>query len=245
MSNSLILAVDTSSPHSSYAITRDGETLASLSSDAYIPHSRTLFPNMQTLLRLANLEIKDLDAFAVATGPGSFTGLRVGLAAVKGLAETLGKPALGINTIDALALAAWISGRILVLIDAGRGEAYCGLREINIDGMISMIEEDCVGAISSVLDRQTKNLNGSLVIVGNGVLKFKDRLEELAKNTGTDLRIVNYISPNFKSWQLKVDKQETAIVIARHAHRLLIRGMSPEIHAYYIRPSDAEIKLYE
>ncbi len=248
MSNSLILAVDTSSPHASFAIIRDGKTLASLSSKAYIPHSRTFFVNISTLLNLANLEIKEIDAFAVATGPGSFTGLRVGLAAVKGLAYTLGKPAIGINSIDCHAVAAGVSGQVLVMLDAGRGEVYCGLREIDSDGLISKAEIDFVGTPDSVIAKLAGKLNDdSLVIVGDGAQKYRSDLEYLAISLGTQAQTVSHLNLNLKSWQIKVDDREVAIVLGCYANKLLLEGDHlegdhEEIHAYYIRPSDAEIK---
>lgn len=243
MSNSLILAVDTSSPSAGFAITREVETIASLSINTQAPHSRTFFSNIYTLLKLANLEINDIDAFAAVTGPGSFTGLRVGLAAVKGLSHALGKPSIGINSIDALALAAGMSGSILVLIDAGRDEVYCGLREVSGDQAIKMIDNDCVGTPSSVLDRHKKYLARDLIIVGDGTFMSRDELEGLAGKVGADLRIGKNFNTKLKAWQLKADRTELAIVVGRYAHELTMRGERREIHAYYIRQSDAEIKL--
>src|SRR5262245_41766867 len=99
-----ILAADTSSPLASLAIVRGDKILASLAGGAHLPHSKALFSNLSILLQLSGLELLEIDAFAVATGPGSFTGLRVGLASIKGLAHTLSKPAIGISSFDALAL---------------------------------------------------------------------------------------------------------------------------------------------
>ncbi|MCI0387178.1 MAG: tRNA (adenosine(37)-N6)-threonylcarbamoyltransferase complex dimerization subunit type 1 TsaB [Acidobacteria bacterium] len=241
---SLILAVDTSSHHASFAIARDEKLLASLSSEAYLPHSRTFFANISTLLQLANLEIKEIDAFAAATGPGSFTGLRVGLAAVKGLAHTLGKPSIGINSIDSYALSSGIAGLVLVMIEAGREEVYCGLREVSGDGKVKVIGQDRVGTPSSTLTRLITYINENpLVIVGDGALHYRTHLETAAANAGKELQKVGYLNLSNQSWQLKVVSEETAVTIARVAARMVKAGINSEIHAYYLRPSDAELKL--
>lgn len=241
---SLILAVDTSSHHASFAIARDEKLLASLSSEAFLPHSRTFFANISTLLQLANLEIKEIDAFAVATGPGSFTGLRVGLAAVKGLAHTLGKPSIGISSIDSYALSCGISGLVLVMIEAGRDEVYCGLREVSSEGVVKVIGQDRVGTPASTLNRLITYIQENpLVIVGDGAARYKTQLETAAANAGIELLNAGYLGLANKSWQLKVESVKTAVTIARVAARMLKAGIKAEIHAYYLRPSDAELKL--
>ncbi len=100
----VVLAADTSSACSGFALARGSELIASLQSQTSEPHSRTFFFQTSELLKRAGMKLNDVDVFAAATGPGSFTGLRVGLAAVKGFAHSMGKPAIGINSIDALAL---------------------------------------------------------------------------------------------------------------------------------------------
>ncbi len=241
MSNSLlILAADTSSPRSSFAIARDETILASLSSDSAIPHSRTFFGNIATLLKLANLKITEIEVFAAATGPGSFTGLRVGLAAIKGLAYAHGKQSIGIDSIDAVALSAGIAGKVMVMIEAGRGKVYCGLRDVGADGMVRAIEKDLVGSPQLIVGRETERSRGRpMVIVGDGALKYRTLFEEVA----TDFVTVSQVMTASQSWQLKLDNHETAVVIARHSARLLKRGIMPEPIPYYIRPSDAEIKI--
>src|SRR5207253_1846803 len=84
----LILAVDTSSPRLSLALARGATVISAIASESGTPHSQTLFVHLAALFDSAQLDPRHVDAFAVATGPGSFTGLRVGLAAVKGLAHT-------------------------------------------------------------------------------------------------------------------------------------------------------------
>lgn len=237
----LILAVDTSSPHASYAVACGEKLLATLSSEAIIPHSQTFFANLRELLKLANLETHQIDLFAAATGPGSFTGLRVGLAAVKGLAGTLKRPAIGINSIDLQALSAGVAGSVLVLIDAGRKEVYWGLRRVDVDGRIEVVGPDRVGRVSDLLDELEARLN-SAVIVGTGAVKFQKEIEELAESRGTRMLISQFLQSPIEGWQLLNPDTTLATTLARYVSRLKASDGKPEIHAYYVRLSDAEIK---
>jgi tRNA threonylcarbamoyladenosine biosynthesis protein TsaB len=239
----LILAADTSSSLASFAIVSGEKILASLSGGAHLQHSQTFFSNLSILLQLADIEITEIDAFAVVTGPGSFTGLRVGLAAIKGLAHTLSRPALGISSFDAVALGTGAAGPVLVMIDAGREEVYCGLREVASDGKIESLTEDSVGRPTLVLSRTVAGVKtGPLVIAGNGVVKFRNEIEIAACSVGADLLESRHLSLSAQSWQLKLEWSDTAVIIAKSAARMLKAGIISEIHPYYIRPSDAEIR---
>ncbi len=118
-----ILALDTTSEFASLALRHSNETLAEIrlhSSDGF---AQTIFQAITDILAKANLRLEQIDCFAAASGPGSFTGVRVGLAAVKGLAEALGKLAVGISNLRALSLFGTAPLRAVVL-DARRGEVY-------------------------------------------------------------------------------------------------------------------------
>jgi tRNA threonylcarbamoyladenosine biosynthesis protein TsaB len=235
-SGRIVLAADTSSPHAGFSITQGDRVLAALSSEADVPHSWTFFSNISILLRLANLEIGEIDAFAAVTGPGSFTGLRVGLAAIKGLSHTLGKPSVGVNSIDIHALSAGLAGRVLVVINAGREEVFWGMRDVDGEGTPAALGEDRVGSPASILERLNRmKIIDSAVIVGDGAARFRELCDGLRSST--------HFSPSIKSWQLKTSNQEPAITLGQYAGKIINKGLLPEIHAYYVRPSDAEIKL--
>ena len=93
--------------------------------------SAQLVPQIAALLEKHDLSKSQIDAFVVVSGPGSFTGLRVGLAAIKALAEILQKPIVPVSFLEVVALAAGIDGRIIALLDAGRGQLYSGEYEIS------------------------------------------------------------------------------------------------------------------
>ena len=106
----LILGIESSAKAASAALCRDGELLGQYFQCAGLTHSRTLLPMAEELLRGTGTELRELDAVAVAAGPGSFTGVRIGVAAVKGLCWGAQLPAIGVSTLEAMAwhgLAAW------------------------------------------------------------------------------------------------------------------------------------------
>ncbi|MGB5749373.1 MAG: tRNA (adenosine(37)-N6)-threonylcarbamoyltransferase complex dimerization subunit type 1 TsaB, partial [Desulfobacterales bacterium] len=98
-----ILALDTATQNCSVAIVDDGSLLAELTSVNSTTHSRRLMDFINTVCSLADLKAEDVDGFAVTIGPGSFTGLRIGISTIKGLAFSLGKPVVGVSSLDALA----------------------------------------------------------------------------------------------------------------------------------------------
>jgi tRNA threonylcarbamoyladenosine biosynthesis protein TsaB len=132
----LLLAVDTSGRNGSIALARaeysatggaqknaDVVEVVSLAGGTF---SAQLVPQIATLLSGYGFSKHDLDAFAVVSGPGSFTGLRIGLAAVKALGEIFGKPIAAVSLLELLALRSGFRGRVISALDAGRGEVYAG-----------------------------------------------------------------------------------------------------------------------
>jgi tRNA threonylcarbamoyladenosine biosynthesis protein TsaB len=118
-----ILALDTTSEFGSVALRRSGETVAEIHLHSPEGFGHVIFAAIEDALAQANVRLEEIDCFAAASGPGSFTGVRVGLAAVKGLAEALGKPAAGVSNLRALSLFGHAALRAVVL-DARRGDVY-------------------------------------------------------------------------------------------------------------------------
>jgi tRNA threonylcarbamoyladenosine biosynthesis protein TsaB len=119
---SVLLAIDTAAPRLQLAVLRDGDRVETLSEDMATGQAERLFPAIDELFSRAAVAYADLTRVAVTTGPGSFTGLRIGLSAARGLGLARGIPVLGIPSLAALSLA--IAGPSAVLLDAKRGEAY-------------------------------------------------------------------------------------------------------------------------
>jgi tRNA threonylcarbamoyladenosine biosynthesis protein TsaB len=136
----LTLGIDTSGKQGGIALLRDGQELDS-AAIAGGTFSAQLIPQVAELLSRHKLKKEDVSGFAVASGPGSFTGLRVGLAAVKGLAEILGKPIATVSMLEALALAARREGKVVSALDAQRQEIFFGEYEVAAEGAKTLREE--------------------------------------------------------------------------------------------------------
>lgn len=132
----LVLALDTSTKVGSCAVARDGIVLRELAGDPNRPHDERLPGDLMSLLDQEELSVQQIEVYTVATGPGSFTGLRIGIATMQGLAFAAGKPLIGISAFDALARIATPGPprgarpyRVATWIDAWRGEVYGALYE--------------------------------------------------------------------------------------------------------------------
>jgi tRNA threonylcarbamoyladenosine biosynthesis protein TsaB len=143
-----VLAVDTTSPRASVALSGPAGLLAEQRSVSEAGHSRWVLPAIAGLLEGQGLEAGAIDLFAVTTGPGSFTGLRVGLGTVQGLALASGKPCVGVPTLDVLAHTAEGASQTLVaLMDAFRGEVFSGI----YDAQARLVGERRVGRLAELL----------------------------------------------------------------------------------------------
>lgn len=132
----LILAVDTSTPSGSLAVLRDLQVLGMVSASSDEPYSSRLFRDLDFLLRETSAKLEQFDLFAVVAGPGSFTGLRVGLTAVKGWAEVYSKPIAAVSGLEAVASLSRSSAQFLApVMDARRGQVFGGLYEKTGNGV--------------------------------------------------------------------------------------------------------------
>src|SRR6266849_5451739 len=120
----LILAVETSTRAGSVSLSRGEEVLGAALGNASASHSTDLLDNIESVLREGNTRLSDIDLFAVTVGPGSFTGLRIGLATVKAFAVCVQKPCAAVSTLAAIAHAAGASETTVSVLPAGRGEVY-------------------------------------------------------------------------------------------------------------------------
>lgn len=167
-----VLAVDTTTPRGSLAVVSDQGVLAEARVTTSDGHSRWLLPAADAVLRGLGLEAAAMDAFAVTTGPGSFTGLRVGLATVQGLALASGRPCIGLSTLDVLALTApGREGAIVALMDAFRGEVYACV----YDGRGQALRPARVGALEAILPE----VPPGAAFVGDAAVSLRERIAAL------------------------------------------------------------------
>jgi tRNA threonylcarbamoyladenosine biosynthesis protein TsaB len=167
-----ILAVDTSSPWGSVALREGTETRGEVRRYGAEGHSRWLLPAIDSLLGGLGLAASDLEAYAVATGPGSFTGLRVGISTIQGLALASPRPCLGLSTLDALAaLVTEGAAPRVAMMEAGRDEVYAALYEA--DGQLR--GERRVGAVEAFLGGV--EVKGEVTFVGDGAERYRAQIQ--------------------------------------------------------------------
>jgi len=139
----IILALDTTSENGSLAIRKDGRLVAELTLHSSDGFAHLIFTAIEEVLRLGQISLKEIDCFAAASGPGSFTGVRVGLSAIKGLAEAGHKPAAGISNLRALSSLGRAPLRA-VIIDARRGDVYAAV----YDAQLTLVQPEVVMPLS-------------------------------------------------------------------------------------------------
>lgn len=170
-----ILAVDSSSITASVAVTEDEKVIAEFFMNAGLTHSQTLAPMIDAVLKSSNTDPKDIDLYAVTSGPGSFTGLRIGAATVKAMAFANNKPCVGISSLEALAYNSFAkSGLICACMDARCDQVYTALFESK-NGIISRITEDSADLISNLTEK-LKNMEKNVEFVGDGALSCYNRI---------------------------------------------------------------------
>jgi tRNA threonylcarbamoyladenosine biosynthesis protein TsaB len=216
----LILSADTSGKEGSIALARcdqDGSCeileMVSLLGGTF---SAQLVPQIAGLLSKHGFNKRDIDGFAVVSGPGSFTGLRVGLAAIKALAEVLNKPIAAVSLLEALAVAGRPAGKIMAALDAGRNQIYAGIYEIH----------ETAKMVSEQLQTRDEFLASA---AGWQTVTSDSSIAEVARAAGLQVSVID---------------RPASDVIARLGWSKILAGetVAPEnLEANYIRRSDAEI----
>ena len=169
-----VLAIDTSSDHGSVAVTAGGELLGEIRLISSIQHSERLFRSIDFLFEHVDLTLEEIDLFAAARGPGSFTGLRIGLAAMEGFAFANGKPSAGISALAALAWQVGITdSSIAPVLDARRGEIYSALFRREGEALIELHPAVVLKPAQwlSVLPE------GEISFCGSGVMKYRSMFD--------------------------------------------------------------------
>ena len=153
----LILSVDTSAIVASVAVCEDDTIIGEFFVNNHQTHSQTLMPMVEGLLKCCNVSIQDIDLFAVSAGPGSFTGLRIGISAIKGMAMATGKPCAGVSTLEAMAQNLLdFDGFICAVMDARCGQVYNAIFKVS-DGNITRITPDRAITIDELALELEKN----------------------------------------------------------------------------------------
>ncbi|WP_202708697.1 tRNA (adenosine(37)-N6)-threonylcarbamoyltransferase complex dimerization subunit type 1 TsaB [Sporosalibacterium faouarense] len=172
-----ILAIDTSSIVATCAIMDDEKLIGEYILNHKRTHSQKIMPIIEEILSSCDLKPEDIDVYAASVGPGSFTGLRIGVATVKGLAHAMNKSVVGISTIEALAFnIPYSEGIIVPMMDARRDRVYTGIYKWE-DGDLCVIEEPDAIEVEELLDKLLKR-NEKVIVNGDGAIVYKDKIIE-------------------------------------------------------------------
>ena len=219
-----ILSVDTSTAACSIVLSEDGNLKGEINTESEETHSVRLLPGIDTLLRSCSCTVKDIDAFAVVCGPGSFTGVRIGLTTIKGLAESLAKPTMPVTAFEA-----WVEkdpeqqGILVPFIDARRGEVYGAV--FNRNGETTELLSS--GRVEKVSELLASIVHPQACFVGGGAVVYRDFIV-----TRPGWRVL--------TGDLFLGRAVSRIAFRRAEGRNFVSAA--ELQAYYLRRPDAELK---
>lgn len=175
-----ILAIDTSTMTATCAVLENERVLGEYSLDQDLSHSENLVPIIKEVLDNLNLKIRDIDLFGVAIGPGSFTGLRIGIATMKSFAHVFHKPIVGISTLEGLAFNLTSSGVIVPMLDARRERVYTGIYKWEGERLKTILEP-CIKEIDTFLQELKKDYD-EIMINGNGATLYKEEILDILED---------------------------------------------------------------
>ena len=225
-----ILALDSTAVTASVAICEDETLIAEYTLAAGLTHSQTLLPMVESVLKLTGLSTKDIDLFACAEGPGSFTGVRIGAATVKGLAFDLEKPCIGVSTLEALAYnLVGYEGIACPVMNARRSQVYNALFKVNNKGVERLCEDRAI-AIAD-LEAELENVSATIFLAGDG---YDITKKDFARVSTMDTPEPTRIGSGYSVARLALAK-----------YRSGVRTTDAELNPTYLRPCQAERERME
>ncbi len=248
-SDPLILSLETATLGGSVFVGRGKLPLATRNGDPQVSQSNSLLSDIDKTLEEAGLSLQDVDLFACASGPGSFTGLRIGIATLKALAATLDRPCAGIPTLKAVAHGAGPSTATVALLQAGRGELFAQMFSVSEDERVTEIDSAAHLSPQRLVEKYAAFKD--LTWAGPGAHQQREFLEDYAQQLGIAF---GEDAPDFRgyarqhggnAWRLAAKATNLARHVAALALQLFERGevqSAHSVHAIYVRPSDAELK---
>ncbi len=223
-----ILGLDSSGMTASVAVVEEDLLVAEYSVNYKKTHSQTLVPMLNEIAKMTELDMESLDAIAIAKGPGSFTGLRIGSATAKGLGFALNKPIVEISTTEGLAYNMFGTDRLICpIMDARREQVYTGLYEFEKDTLKTIVPaaaepvEDTINRINA--------MNRPVIFLGDGVKVFKNKLDEL-------LRVPVVYAPAGKNLQSAASIAALGLIAFKEGKAIPASEHVPD----YLRLSQAE-----
>ena len=223
-----ILGVDTATKSCSVAVIDEKSVISEYTVNHQDTHSKFLMGMIHEVLDSCHLTVKDIDGFAVTIGPGSFTGLRIGLSTIKGLALATAKPVVGVSSLETLAYQISGSDKLICpMLDARRNEVYTAryrFRDLKLEC------EQLPWAISS--EKTIENINESCIMVGEGSMLYRDLIKSAL---GSMVVFANFAQ--------HIIRASTVAYIAMQRFKLYDTDDVRRIEPFYIRKSDAAKNL--
>lgn len=237
--DALILSVDTATLGGGVCLLQGRRVLAAIAGDSSLSHSNTLLRDIEALLKSTGIALNQIEIFAAAMGPGSFTGLRIGLATVKGLAATFQRPCIGVPTLHAVARAAGPSPATVALLPAGRGELFAQL--LSVSATLVVTEQDSAAHLPPAAVIEKYSALKEIVWAGAGAHAQREFLRAAARERNLMFEENGAASAG---WRLAATDVNLAIEIAMIAgeEEITDSTIAENLHALYVRPSDPELK---
>lgn len=227
-----VLAFDTATAVGSIAVAVDGEVRAERSAFVRASHGETLLPHVEQTLRQAGLGLHEVDLFAVGIGPGSFTGVRIGVATAKGLALAERKPVVGLSSLRVVAAAMPTGAGVRVpVFDAYKGEVYCAAFELSADAELDEVEPPFHAPPQQAVERLRSRLYAdTLWMAGSGLSRY-----------GAEFRAL--LGPRMRCAPAFCGAPRAACLAHEAVQELTRRGPSDaaRLEPMYLRPSDAKL----
>jgi tRNA threonylcarbamoyladenosine biosynthesis protein TsaB len=224
----MVLAVETATPVGSVSLVSDEGLIQERDSETVTTHSSWLLPAIRDMLVSARMTLEEVDGFAVSSGPGSFTGLRIGLSVVKGLSLATGKPVVAVPTLDAMAeLIPFCRYLVCPLLDARKKEVYAALYRFPSRGSVRRDSDHLVLAPNNLVQM----IKEKVLFLGNGAQLYRDLLRDLLGKKAI------FASPRFR--------HPKASAVGQLGLHRLAQAKTDDLDALeplYVRPSEAELK---
>lgn len=228
-----ILGIDSSSLVATVAVVNDDIMTAEYTINHKKTHSQTLLPMIDEIVKMAEINLDDIDAIAVSGGPGSFTGLRIGSATAKGLGLVWNKPLIHVPTVDAMAYNLYGTDKLICpIMDARRCQTYTGLYEF-VDEAFNIVMEQCAISVEELAEK-INTLGRSVIFAGDGIPVFKEYLD-------ANLKVKHFYAPAHMN-------RQRAGAVAVLGQRYFIEGKvesAAEHQPNYLRQSQAEREAKE
>ena len=227
-----ILGIDTSTMAANVAVLEDDKLICEYTINTKKTHSQKLMPMIENMLKISDIKIKDIDAIGICVGPGSFTGLRIGMATAKAMAHVNNIPLIGVNSLEILGSNIEFSNKkICAILDAQRNQVYT-CKYIFEDNKSKVLEEISIKPIDDLLE-ELQATGEEWVIVGEAVYKYKEKIEVISN--------INISSPSNH-----ITKASSLCVLAKDKFEQNIDFHNCyDINPMYIRKSQAEEQYEE